>query len=386
MAENDVRQKVLKKIYQSLDFIGNRIKRLRVDTPVESEVPYIKDIETGENIREEDDKNYNESKDFVANKEYVDVKTTYDTVKAKTYKNPFKIWWMKNVYGLSYKKLLDDLLFPRLTPEYIKPKVTDVKLTVFNSKLVNVDNFNNITNKPKANSIDNKYIIWLNQNNSIQLNIKLDKGDWTGIDSSGYLVVKKDDNEEIIFTSESKNNEESVIITNNFEYKRGWKLLYRREYKPNGIDKQDTYGDNSENPEQTYTLEYDLTELFESQVIIYDNFLLYKNTNEISISTNPNDYNYSNKITYNTKTEEQASYDIAIPQNIIKTNNIINYFITATSDKTFIAEGKLYFKDLKMTVTFDKNEIPYFAGHYNFGSFDENVDIMLYPEFRINKK
>ena len=84
------------KYFQKLiDFRGNRAKNLKADIPLH-----------------EDD---------IVPKKYVQQQTFYNTVKSILYKNPFKFPWIKNAYEKPVTEILDDLLYPRVLPEYKNP-------------------------------------------------------------------------------------------------------------------------------------------------------------------------------------------------------------------------------------------------------------------------
>ena len=358
----------LQKIFNSFDFMGNRIKRLRVDTP--SEKPDYRDSD------------YDTKKDFVANKEYVDKVTTYDTELAKKYKNPFKQWWMKNVHGLPYKELFDALFFPRLAPEYIDPKVLKCSITVYDSPLIKANNIVNYANEVLYNSDSKsiKYIIFAGQTVNLKIALKINPGDRiSGV--TGKISIQKPDGTQVFGFNSTTTTDNYSVINCSFVYGRGMKIYFLKQFNECPV-KEDSYGEESPVENPSFELKYDLTEQFETECLIIDSFLTHKRDDENGPSENVEEYLISNKCIFNSS--EEGIFDIAIPEKILLSENNIYFDMVNQEDKCIFGSGKLNKHNLLNQKTISKDGINYITGSYNFGNTEYNTEIYLYPElFRL---
>ncbi len=236
-----------KKIFNSFDFMGNRIKRLRVDTPEKfiddkhPEIPanpqYREDLEghTPDEVSHivgKDNDKYNEIdyeryKDFVANKDYVDKRTTYkseraynmesasdenissniepdkaetlagipgpekitiyengsDIVKEVPKRTPSQFPWMTNVFGKPHEEVLDELLYPRIPYKYENPVITNIN---FRTDELLVECL-------ESNSKTNKFTIMQNMANNLFVEIYIKNGDWFNAKDAKLVFIHDDD-------------------------------------------------------------------------------------------------------------------------------------------------------------------------------------------------
>lgn len=361
----------LQKIYNSFDFRGNRIKRLRVDTP--SETPDYRQA------------GYEIAKDFVANKEYVDKCTTYDTPKAYKYKNPFKQWWMKNVQGLPYKELLDDLLFPRLKPIYVDPTVDYCKITVFDSSLVTIDNYKNKSEPAKffGNLTNTKYVIYAGQTVEMRFSIGTTPNDRiSGV--AGEITVYDSIGTKLYGFNSDATNDSYSNIKCRFIYQKDYRIIFTKKFTVCPV-KNDSYNEPSPVDAVNYTLTYDVTEQFERECFICDSILTYKSTTEGILDTDLSKYLVSNKCIFSA--EQDGLFNIAIPEQLnIQEYQLLfeGYSITETKSVP-VVNGNLTVKQIMGpgTTTITKqvfNGITYSVFQFNFGYFGFDVEIVLTPK------
>ena len=94
------------KIYRKLtDFVGNYIINVKTNTPV--------------------------NPDDVSNKKYVDKQSTYDTTLSNNDSTKFS--WMKNLHNKSIKEILDMLLYPSRTENYVNPTLVDCRVKLLDN-------------------------------------------------------------------------------------------------------------------------------------------------------------------------------------------------------------------------------------------------------------
>ena len=359
----------LKKIFNSYDFRGNRIKNLRVDTPDES----IEYREIAQNVPNPDNGYFGllgsngtgGVQHFVANKLYVDKKTTLNTEKAWKWKNPFYFFWIKNVQGKPYKEIFDDLFFPLVEHEFISPEILNVDVFAIDRPLIDViDKDNNFK----------KWVIYNNVENRFKLKIIQQLNDWypTQTDGSGQIVIQYNDGKvDKTFNCNSENtfdlqfNENIKSIESEIEFGILWdntinKIYFQRIYSGYRYRKN-TYG-NQSIPETTCLVKIDITEYFTK--LLYPFTLCYENNGTI----------YTDKVLINEKSPK------------------VTYFIF---DKDFYNNGiftkKYYFKSYIFNESdylidcfnlYPKDFITtnlYKAG-YDFGYFKENVYVRLVPQ------
>lgn len=410
----------LKKIFNSYDFMGNRIKRLRVDTPenfIDDKHPeyranpqYRTDLENNSpdeianNLGIGADTKYNETdyeryKDFVANKDYVDKRTTYKSERAKNQESannitsnqpigndlidgrpgpeeveiypgvtkapnrtPSQFPWMNGVYGKPHEEVLDELLYPRIPHKYQFPVITEIKIRTNELMVECLEQY----------SKTNKYLVMAGVGNDIKFDIKIDAGEWNNASDAHLIFVKSDgtqlhcNNQEF---TENSNSCSTVIagithaIANlvNFIYHKDIvKVIFRQKY--NGfIQKYDTWGYPTI-PEcgSSYCLETDITEEFFKQCYVFG----------LKVSDTPNqigDYSF-NRIDYisdiNNTTERYLYVESPISE---------DYYIECL---IYNAEDNQL---LNTTIINQKEISPEGFIKYNFGYFPMNVYIKFRP-------
>lgn len=231
-------------LFHSIDLWNNKIFRAKCETPEQDE--------------------------HIVNKKYVDDITTYDTEKAQRYQNPFLQWWMKNVYGKTFKELFDDLLFPRIAPEYKNPSFESLTL---------MENGENLFGTLISNNI---LILPVGMSKNFTFEINLDPGDRTSTKRASLTITYPEEYalEKLTFYSESTNSS-FVINAPNVPIRKGMTFEISKEYGA-ASPKNDTYGEPSIPDEFTkdYTFTKDISSLFFDKVNLV-NPLLVKKTNTL---------------------------------------------------------------------------------------------------------
>lgn len=236
-------------IFKSIDLWNNKILRAKCELPTD--------------------------KAHIVNKEYVDTITTYDTEKAKKYKKPFLQWWMsENVFGFSYKNLLDDLLFPRLKPKYQNPEFDCMTFDVTNNEMMD-----------EVQYIDGKKLMFydLTYDFKVKVNLKTLHDRPIAKQLSQIRIEYPD-----VYASENKVFDSKAIGANDIEFElndvrlvRGMRFIFTKQFT-NSSPKNDTYGDVSIPNDFTigYNLEVDLTDEFFKEIIGYDTLYVGQRTDE----------------------------------------------------------------------------------------------------------
>lgn len=422
----------LKKIFNSFDFMGNRIKRLRVDTPEnfinEYELDDKKkynpvyreslnpDVNTPDKVSEELKRNiepYNESKydnfkDFVANKEYVDKSVDYNTELAKNQekgtqatnegenptdndlkdgkqgtegeinRNPSQFPFLqddlniqkngiyekhKGLFGLTVKEVLDRLLYPRLPHKYKFPKIKNIQFKT--------DNF--LIECLEQNAITNKFLLNIGVVNNLYVNIDIDNGDWININNAKILIYLKDNIIPIEFSL--KKGVTNVVGNGSIDLGRIKniedidKILFQQEYSEHYIN-YDTWGyiskpkDLKGNEITKYLMSEDITEEFFKQCYFWKlQQLLDDNLNFIKeIVFNPLDIDNQE---YN---EEYNIVNLKVFDKIA-TDYYLKYYI-------YNIDGKLLNTGYISQKEIDSNGK---INEYNFGVYQEQVKIKFKP-------
>lgn len=233
----------IKSIFHSIDLWNNKILRAKCDTPVQDE--------------------------HIVNKKYVDDITTYDTEKAQKYQNPFLQWWMKNVFGKSFKELFDDLLFPRLSPTYTNPSFksmtfVETGVTTLGTQVCN-------GKKLMFHGLNYNLRFTVNFNNE---NVDRDSGKLTS------LRIKYPSSlglEDLVFYSTTTADDTVTINTTSVTFHPGMTLTIEKTYN-RATTKNDTYGDPDIPTEFTvpWTLTEDITNLFYDNIIQYPSLFVQK--------------------------------------------------------------------------------------------------------------
>lgn len=388
----------LKKIFNSFDFMGNRIKRLRVDTPenfIDDKNPdksanpvYREDIngiKTPDQISAEmnrgsgtkyNEKDYDRYKDFVANKNYVDKSVDYNTEVAKNQelgteasdksnpsiedlmdgkqgiqnqqRTPSQFPWVGKVFGLTVKEVIDKLLFPRIPYEFKYPKILSITIKTNNFLIQCLE----------QNASTNKFLIYEGVENKLFLDIYLDNGDWNGSQNAKLILIDSNNIEYTYDITDGITHIVGNISINKFP-ENIVKVLIRQIYDTPAI-KYDTWGYESkpklkDNPNieiSTYNVEFDITDEFLKQCYIWyikhdENFI-----NKLQLSA---DYTVTNDI--NLQIKQLTSSDYYLKCYIFNSNNkLLNSFIINQNEIN--SDGKI---------------------QYNFGTYLEQVYIKFKP-------
>lgn len=340
----------LKKIFNSYDFRGNRIKNLRVDTPDES----IEYRESGKNIPNPDTGYFGPQgqngpggvQHYVANKIYADQKTTLNTDKAWKWINPFFFDWIKNVPGKPYKEIFDDLFFPLVQHEFISPEVTDVQIFAIERPLVD------------TLEIDNnfrKFVIYNRCINKFRIIVFQSRNEWiSGL--VGRLIIETYDGTIRTINSLDTSNEKSV-----FEFDVLWdnikEIRFERVFDNYEL-RYDTYGNISNPPETTYTIKKVITDYFTK--ICYPFTLQY---------LSDNGWVCSDKIFIEAKTPKRISFQF--DANLFTKQYCLKAYIFNENGE-FLNWIIINHKDFTQTTLGTKT--------YDFGYFPQNVYIQIVPQ------
>lgn len=221
----------IRKIWHSLDLRNNKILNAKTDEPIEPE--------------------------HISTKRYVDGKFKYDTPLSNKYKNPFMFKWMKNIFNKSYNDVFDELLYPRVLPEYFNPvfgNITDINI-LDEYPLVGTQYHNG---KPMMLS---------SMNYNCVIKISHDANDRVASEQSTLRITyfNKTVKE---FKSVSTNNEVSTFNIN-FQYSANCKYEFIMKFNPTIQTKKDSY-DNDYVPDDfkiPYILTKDITDIFNEKII-----------------------------------------------------------------------------------------------------------------------
>lgn len=292
----------LKKIFNSYDFMGNRIKRVRIDTPenfedstygenlnpqyrenLEGESPEkissdlrkknYQDEQAYKNAKYDRERKYGKFKDFAANKDYVDKRTTYTSELAKNaesgntndhkVKTPFKFPWLKKVFGKPHEEIFDELLYPRLPYEYVNPTLTHLAIT---------------TEEPVCQILEdyhttNKCLLYYGITNKIRFDVKINPGDRINPARTIVEITRKNGTKTTLNTSTAGNNtidtvdlnlrDVSDLISNPIQT-----VIIRKQYN-NYTIKPDTWGYDTILSTPVYIFEQDITQEFFKSIFIF---------------------------------------------------------------------------------------------------------------------
>lgn len=293
----------IKKIYQSLDLLGNRIKNVRVDT--QKETRNSSEIGTAE---------YNNTKDFAANKEYVDQVSKYDSPLVTKQKSSKVFDWVQNINNKTIKEVLEILLFPKIPPTYID--------AMFDSLTVVVDN----NQTPKINSQPNKYgtcglkyLIYDDSErtlvNHFQVEVKLTPNDRiSGIASQ--LVFKDSNDVELRRVTATDTDENLQLFDFDYQLTSDTKIYLERRYTAGKQVKKDTRNEDSPIANPNWTLTVNVTEWFHKYIGFEPCYLISDNITDFNSEfTQVTDFKKKNAISISAETDN--IYDILIPENII---------------------------------------------------------------------
>lgn len=361
------------KIFKSFNFMGNKIYNARVDDPKLNE--------------------------HIVNKRTLVRETTYDTTLVQRFRKPFRFPWTQvEFYGLRIKRVLDELLFPRIPYQYTNPKleVIDFCSNISNNAYNIIDDLGE--NEPKGTRP--KFQLFYDTNNfAFKLKFKINQHDRPSVGQAKILIYNPTDQLVGNFTATNTNDSGTIYVQNQI-FREGYKIIFEKQYNASPI-KNDTHGEPS--PENGFT---DLGYLYREDITaqFYDRFYLQHSpiirlktgtdglaTDVVSGSANPPagfTYNY----TYRIGSGAECLFDILIPHdadiNPSKYNMEINIRtsvdVNNQNDKILhtIKLGDIL-KQLHCNSTkYIINGITYRLGYINLGIFDTHpvrVDFILKP-------
>lgn len=337
----------IQKIYKSLDFTGNRIKNLRVDTPEETI--------NSENIGNQ---HYNEVKDFVANKEYVDKVSSYDSPLVKKFGKSLVFDWVTNINNKSIKEVLEILLFPRIKPKYIDATVDSVNVTI---------------NENKTPKRKNKYLVFDDAQrtltNHYYIEIQLNPNDRVST-KAGQLLIYNADNSEVVKTVTATDTNETVQkFEFDFQLNSSNKIFFERLYTEAKSVKKDTRNEDSSIENPNWVLKTDITKEIHSHISFETCYLFsdFKDslTAEVTPTGNLTRHNFI-LIPANTK----CIIDVALPvKNLIGKLKAVYY---DESNNLKYSESLPLFKS-KNLITVDDTE--YTLNRYYLGYFEKETKL-----------
>ena len=227
----------IKKIYQSLDFVGNRLKNVKVDTPTETR-----------NSTDFTTQQYQEKKDFVANKEYVDQVSLYDSPTATNQTKSTIFDWVKNINNHTIKEVFDILLFPVIKPKYDDAKFESIDIRI-NSNI----------------KFGNKYLIYNDSartlSNHFKVSIQLNPGDrLSGVASQ--LIFKDKNNVELTRFTATSTSETLQEFEFDYQLTDDTKIIFERDNNSTNTVKQDSSGNSVPIVNPTWKLSIDVTDKF----------------------------------------------------------------------------------------------------------------------------
>lgn len=396
----------LKKIFNSFDFMGNRIKRLRVDTPenfIDDKNPdkeanpiYREDLEgntpdvISENLNRGVGTKYNEKdydcyKDFVANKDYVDKSVNYNTEVAKNqelgnnieskepigydlidgrpgpekitiYENgndkveivpkrtPSQFPWLGNVFGLNIKEIFDKLLYPRIPYKYKYPEITNIQIKTDNFLIECLEQYGK----------SNKFLLNENVENNIYFDIHINAGDWFDTESAEIWLYDTLNN---IYKLYSTHGPTHVVSNNKINSlpKNIVKVEFHQRYS-HYIQHYDTWGYESNPYPIVHDMVVDITDEFFKQCYIWN----------IKQKTTGNDYSFIKEVSIISSNNHNI-IELKIPEFIVK-DYYLKYYIYDYSHK-LLNTGYISQNEINSDGTIK----------YNFGTYPESIYIKFKP-------
>lgn len=348
----------IKKIYQSLDFLGNRLLNVKVNTP--NETKNSKDFQKPE---------YEEEKDFVANKEYVDKVNTYDSPLVTKHKSSTIFKWVQNIDNLTIKEVLEKLLFPKQTALYEDPTINRVS-TVFDDNI------------PKL-AYNGKIIIFDDRSNTLirkyRVRIKLNQGDRVSGNAS-QLIFTLPDNTELKRVSATDTNETLQVFEFEAALNSKIKVTFERLYTGTKEIKKDSYGNPApiENPNWKFT--EDITELFFDK-----NTFQFKPCNFYGPLLTDLDVAETSENLMNAQNYFQCSKDTDCIFDVLCPKNTLIFHIKIykyNSMELVFAEKSHSVKKLGISITKDLKygeTLEYQKYRIYLGNFDFDVDAYIFP-------
>lgn len=280
-----------RKIQFGFDMVGNYIRNARVEQPTE--------------------------KNHISNKEYVDKQLSYDTDISHVQDKSPKFDWLKKLFGKPLKQVLDELIYPEISAEYVNPTYS----------LIDVNISNQIY-------IGNTKVSFYYETVSGKIKIAMTKSDRVS-DVKAILKVYQGNELKQQFNSGTSSNIEDEIMFTGLIIYPDIKIVIEKVYKPVTIAKPSNYG----NPiipndfKQPYILSIDVTDKTLGYIymnvfckrIIYEGTYTLANLNEYETYDGLvlNDFKYSKTLSSVTENQGLQQYCIGIPKELFDKTNII---------------------------------------------------------------
>ncbi len=404
----------LKKIFNSFDFMGNRIKRLRVDTPEnfiddknpdKAANPIYRENLTGQkpdDVSKElnrgsgtkyNEKDYDRYKDFVANKDYVDKSVDYNTELVKNQelgtkssnngnspnlndlidgkqgpdtqsRIPSQFPWLSEDLNLYPNSKLSNLttkttnhvkLFGLTVKEVLDrllfPRLAyKYKYPEFLSIKIKTDNF--LIQCLEQESLTNKFLIYDNQDNKFYFDIKIDSGDFYNTADTKIEFLLNDGSKFNIdlISGETHITEKNDNIINIKNFFNNINKVTFIQKYREYIKHYDTWGYESK-PEKLLNNEEGY------RVDITEEFFKQCCIWYINRFDEKNNPIYIKQLSFNSNTTEHSVFKIKIPENIAKDYYLECYVFEKDSDV------------LLNTFIINQQEISNGIFTYNFGTY-----------------
>jgi uncharacterized protein (TIGR02145 family) len=278
------------KIFKSFDFRGNKIINAKVDTPTDSK--------------------------HIANKEYADSGKIYDTAKAELYQNPFRFRRITNVFGKTFKEVFDDLLFPRIYPNFLNPTLNFLfcKYAFPNNEIIEVT------------SVENKYLVYYDQPTKLEFDYSLILNDRSKISLAYLRITDPSVNQSYFY--ETPLTIGKIIC--NFIPKPNMVFEFFADFGPSVI-KNDSYNEPYREAgfESNYPIIENITSELNKRVIFLDSPLFSEiretENTQYDISNIPTTFNIGKEVFI--PKQNEGLFDLIIPkQNIDILEKINNFF------------------------------------------------------------
>lgn len=363
------------KIFKSFNFMGNKIYNARVDDP-----------KLGEHI---------------VNKRTLVRETTYDTVSSRRFRNPFKFPWMQvSVSGLRFKKLFDEILFPRIPYQYSNPvlDLIDFDSNITNNAYNIIHDLGDGSSKPGLVPMFQQF--YDTNNFGFKLNFNIKNPDRPSAGQARLKIYASNGTTFIGTFSATNNNDFGTINVSNFIFKDGYKIIFEKQYTASPI-KNDTHGEPSPQNGFTdigYLYQEDITDKFYCRFMMLHSPILRLKTGtdaiagDVNNGTNPPagfTYNYS----YLVSAGSECLFDILIPTgngnpNPSNYNMEINIRLNRETNTPnakvihTIQLGDILTQLHCSTVLYTINGIQYRLGYINLGVFEDHpvkIDFILKP-------
>lgn len=280
-----------KKIQFGFDMLGNFIRNARVEQPTEN--------------------------NHISNKEYVDKQLSYDTDISHVQDKSPKFDWLKKLFGKPLKQVLDELIYPEISAEYVNPTYSLVDVNVSNQIF-----------------IGNTKVSFYYETVSGKIKITMTKSDRISDVKAVLKVYQGNELKQQFNSATSSNTEDEIMFTGLIIYPN-IKLTIEKVYKAINTAKPSNYGNMiiPNDFKQPYVLTIDITNKTLGYIymnifckrIIYEGTYSLANLNEYETYDGLvlNDFKYSKTISPVTETQNLQQYCVGIPKELFDKTNII---------------------------------------------------------------